>query len=272
MKWPLVLAPLLCGVYTKNLQQTFVREPESVTAREGEAVTLACSVAHKVGVLQWTKDDFGLGTARSLPGYSRLSMVGGAEDGEDSGQWNLRLEEVRLEDDGRYQCQVGATDTAPPLRSRYARLTVLTAPEPPVLTAGPRLRLEEGRLGLVQCISRGGHPASVIRWRLNGQLVSSGIQENVTNMKDSKKTITVSTLKFPATTNLSGAELVCEAENAAAAEAGIVRTLVEVEYKPRVALQTDKGEYAEGDRVTVVCSVDALPQQVTLQLVILYFR
>ena len=173
--------PLLLQIFavsfvsSQNLQQRFIREPQSVTVTEGDSVTLDCSVSDKVGVLQWTKDDFGLGTSRSLPGYSRLTMAGADND-----TWNLQIENVTLEDDGRYQCQVGATETVGPIRSEYATLSVLSPPEPPVLTVGPVMRLEEAGVGLVQCISRGGHPASMIRWKLNGQLVSSGIQENVT--------------------------------------------------------------------------------------------
>ena len=36
-------------------------------------VVLPCTVEDKEGLLQWTKDDFGLGTKRDLPGYSRSS-------------------------------------------------------------------------------------------------------------------------------------------------------------------------------------------------------
>ena len=46
----------------KVLVQTFMEEPENVSVREGENVTLACSVDNKVGTLQWTRDDFGVGT------------------------------------------------------------------------------------------------------------------------------------------------------------------------------------------------------------------
>ena len=32
-------------------------------------VVLPCTVEDKEGLLQWTKDDFGLGTKSDLPGY-----------------------------------------------------------------------------------------------------------------------------------------------------------------------------------------------------------
>ena len=262
MKWIIVAQVLLafCLVSGRNLQQKFITEPTSVTVSEGANVTLECRVSDKVGVLQWTKDDFGLGTSRSLPGYSRFSMLGTNND-----TWNLRIENISLEDDGKYQCQVGATETIGPIRSQYATLTVLSPPEPPVLTVGARVKLEEGGVGMVQCISRGGHPASMIKWKLNGQLVTSGIQENVSQIKDSKKMITISTLKFPVTINLSGAELVCEAENKALSDTQIVKTHIEVEYKPRATLQVNKSEYFEGDTLRMACEANARPQEVSYQ-------
>lgn len=47
----------------------------------GSRVTLPCRVEGKVGQLQWTKDDFGLGTHRHLTGYERYKMVGSDEEG-----------------------------------------------------------------------------------------------------------------------------------------------------------------------------------------------
>ena len=42
-------------------------------------VVLPCSVANKRGILQWTKDGFGLGIQRDLPGECG---VGGESDGD----------------------------------------------------------------------------------------------------------------------------------------------------------------------------------------------
>lgn len=257
---PLLVIILTSLVSAKNLQQRFLTEPVSVRVREGATVSLECSVAGMGGVLQWTKDGFGLGTSRELPGYTRLSMKGGNNE-----TWDLEILDVRLEDDGVYQCQVGATETLGPIRSENAVVSVLKEPELPVLTVPEVMRLEEDKVGLVQCVSRGGHPASMIRWRINGELVSSGITENVTNMRDTKRTVTTSTLKFPATVNLSGSELSCEAENEANTGPHIVKTRLQVEYKPRVALQVNKDSPTEGETITAVCNVDALPQQVSYQ-------
>ena len=258
---PVISLLLLLTVRARNLQQNFLKQPESVRVVEGGNVTLECGVSNKVGVLQWTKDDFGLGTSRALPGYSRISMVGGNNE-----TWNLQILNVSLEDDGKYQCQVGATETSQPIRSEYARLTVLSAPEPPVLTVGSVMKAEEGGIAVVQCISRGGHPASVIRWRLDGQLVTAGIEEAVSQVKDSKRMLTVSTLQFPVTLGLAGSELVCEAENKAG-PAETVRTEIDVEFKPKVSLRSDlrSDQLTEGQTVTFSCQAEAAPAEVSFQ-------
>lgn len=63
-------------------EQKFAMEPQDQTAVVGSRVTLPCRVIDKSGILQWTKDDFGLGTHRNLSGFDRYSMIGSDEEGE----------------------------------------------------------------------------------------------------------------------------------------------------------------------------------------------
>ena len=62
-------------------EQAFLREPFDQMASVGEHVTLPCRVVNKKGVLQWTRDGFGLGTDRNLTGYHRYRMSGSDEEG-----------------------------------------------------------------------------------------------------------------------------------------------------------------------------------------------
>lgn len=62
--------------------QKFAMEPQDQTAVVGSRVTLPCRVIDKSGILQWTKDDFGLGTHRNLSGFDRYTMIGSDEEGE----------------------------------------------------------------------------------------------------------------------------------------------------------------------------------------------
>ena len=57
--------------------------PQDQTAAEGEHVTLPCRVSDRRGVLQWTRDDFGLGSDRRLDGFSRYAMTGSDDEGKD---------------------------------------------------------------------------------------------------------------------------------------------------------------------------------------------
>ena len=63
------------------LAQSFLREPFDQIAAVGEHVTLPCRVINKRGVLQWTRDDFGLGSERQLTGFDRYQMTGSDEEG-----------------------------------------------------------------------------------------------------------------------------------------------------------------------------------------------
>ena len=92
------------GVHSgEKVEQRFAMEPQDQTAIVGSRVTLPCRVENKLGMLQWTKDDFGLGTHRNLSGFDRYSMVGSDEEGD----FSLDIYPVMLDDDARYQCQVG---------------------------------------------------------------------------------------------------------------------------------------------------------------------
>jgi hypothetical protein len=65
-----------------GVEQRFAMEPQDQTAIVGSRVTLPCRVINKTGVLQWTKDDFGLGTHRNLSGFDRYAMIGSDEEGQ----------------------------------------------------------------------------------------------------------------------------------------------------------------------------------------------
>lgn len=84
-----------------SANQTFTLQPEDHSVVIGSKVLLPCRVEHKQGVLQWTKDDFGLGTQRdlSLSGFERYTMIGTDADGD----YTLQIDSVTLDDDAKYQ-------------------------------------------------------------------------------------------------------------------------------------------------------------------------
>ena len=62
--------------------QRFANQPSPQTAVIGSVVVLPCRVINKVGELQWTRDDFGLGNERELTAFKRYKMIGSHEEGE----------------------------------------------------------------------------------------------------------------------------------------------------------------------------------------------
>lgn len=102
-----VLAMMSCvspfSHLTSDDEQVFAMEPQDQVAVVGTRVILPCRVLHKKGVLQWTKDDFGLGTRRKLSAFDRYTMIGS----DDEGDYSLQIFPVMLDDEARYQCQVG---------------------------------------------------------------------------------------------------------------------------------------------------------------------
>lgn len=162
MQW-LLLAALFglarSSPYTSYQNQRFAMEPQDQTAVVGARVTLPCRVINKQGTLQWTKDDFGLGTSRDLSGFERYAMVGSDEEGD----YSLDIYPVMLDDDARYQCQVSpGPEGQPAIRSTFAGLTVLVPPESPKITQGDVIYATEDRKVEIECVSVGGKPAAEV--------------------------------------------------------------------------------------------------------------
>ena len=70
--------------------------------------------------------------------------------------WNLQIDPVSIEDDGRYQCQMT------PLRSRYAYLNVWKTPEDPFVENGPIIKVKESVEVKLTCVARNGKPPAKV--------------------------------------------------------------------------------------------------------------
>lgn len=95
----LIIIPAMAFVTTFGEEQQFAIEPLDQVAVVGTRVILPCRVLNKKGILQWTKDDFGLGTRRRLSAFERYTMVGSDEEGD----FSLNIYPVTLDDDAKYQ-------------------------------------------------------------------------------------------------------------------------------------------------------------------------
>ncbi|XP_046635750.1 irregular chiasm C-roughest protein-like isoform X2 [Daphnia pulicaria] len=269
-RWSLVVLAFVCSVGGSNGQangqslrqvQRFEREPEDQTAVVGETVVMACRVLNKGGVLQWTKDDFGLGSDRNLSGFERYSMIGT----EDEGTFSLQIRPVTLEDDGRFQCQVspGPEPASMAIRSRYATLAVTIPPEPPQIVQGSHLITTEDREVELECQSRSGKPAAEIIWLDgDGNLITNNVEVFKEVLADGKRTNVKSVLKLSPKMHYHNKNITCQAQNAAERSPRSVSLLMEVKYAPKVTVTVEQGRIAELESVRLSCHADANPPNV----------
>lgn len=236
--------------------QTFVRQPSDQYVRLGETVLLPCQVANAVGRVQWTRDEFGLGVIRDLPSYPRYQMIG--DDTE--GIYSLQIQRVALEDDAVFQCQAGAANDQPGIRSRNAHLMVLVAPDSPRILQGSKVQVDEGSNITLQCESRGGKPAVEIEWVGGKNEVINGSEVRVSTEDDGKRTISVASLTLKATAALNGESVMCRAHNAALAAPQTTAIQLSVRYKPRLRITADQSQLRELDDVILTCHSAANPE------------
>ncbi|TMW50115.1 hypothetical protein DOY81_004798 [Sarcophaga bullata] len=247
---------------TTSEGQHFAMEPQDQTAVVGSRVTLPCRVMEKIGALQWTKDDFGLGQHRNLSGFERYSMVGSDEEGD----FSLDIFPVMLDDDARYQCQVGPGPNGEAgIRSRFAKLTVLVPPEAPKILQGDHLVTTEDREIELECDSVGGKPAAEITWIDGlGNVLSKGIEYVKEPLADSRRITAKSILKLTPKKEHHNTTFTCQAQNTADRTYRSAKILLEVKYAPKVTVSVVGGALAggripEGAEVILSCQADANP-------------
>ncbi|CAK1549208.1 unnamed protein product [Leptosia nina] len=242
-------------------EQRFAMEPQDQSAIVGSRVTLPCRVEHKAGTLQWTKDDFGLGTHRNLSGYERYSMIGSDEEGD----YSLDIRDVTLEDDGTYQCQVSSgLSGAPAIRSRYAHLTVLVAPDPPRILQGAFIDSTEDQPVDIECVSEGGKPAAEITWVDGNQnVIKNNVQSKVELLPDEQRYRTRSVLRLIPSKAYHNQTITCQAQNTADRAYRMATVHIEVKYAPKINVSIKSGSVngrvPEGSEARFRCLVDANP-------------
>ncbi|KAH8387389.1 hypothetical protein KR093_006873 [Drosophila rubida] len=220
------------SLYTSYQNQRFAMEPQDQTAVVGARVTLPCRVINKQGTLQWTKDDFGLGTSRDLSGFERYAMVGSDEEGD----YSLDIYPVMLDDDAKYQCQVSpGPEGQPAIRSTFAGLTVLVPPEAPKITQGDVIYATEDRKVEIECVSIGGKPAAEITWIDGlGNVLTDNIEYTVIPLPDLRRYTAKSLLRLTPKKEHHNTSFTCQAQNTADRTYRSAKIRVEVKYAPKV--------------------------------------
>ncbi|KAK9687436.1 Immunoglobulin I-set domain [Popillia japonica] len=241
-------------------------EPQDQTAVQGSRVTLPCRVIDKSGILQWTKDDFGLGTHRNLSGFERYSMIGSDEEGD----YSLDIYPVMLDDDAKYECQVSPGPLGQPgIRSHVATITVLVPPDPPKIVQGDFLVTTEDREIELECVSYGGKPAAEITWIDGlGNVLTEGIEYIAEELSDGRRFTAKSILKLTPRKQHHNTTFTCQAQNTAERTHRSAKLKLEVKYAPKVTVSiisgtAPNGRIPEGAEVHIGCHADANPIDVT---------
>ncbi|KAB1255062.1 Protein turtle-like protein B [Camelus dromedarius] len=154
-------------------------EPEFVTARAGESVVLRCDVVHPVTgqpppyVVEWFK--FGV----PIPIFIKFGYYPPHVDPEYAGRASLhdkaslRLEQVRAEDQGWYECKVLLLDQQYDTfhNGSWVHLTINA---PPTFTETPPQYIEakEGSSVTMTCTAF-GNPKPIVTWLKEGTLLGA---------------------------------------------------------------------------------------------------
>ncbi|XP_045108723.1 irregular chiasm C-roughest protein-like isoform X2 [Portunus trituberculatus] len=242
-------------------EQRFVQQPENVTVKHGESVTLPCKIADRKGAVQWTKDGFGLGTDKDLLGFSRYRM----NVDETAGVYNLHIQPVLVEDDARYQCQVGGAEGERHLKSATATLTVhfppTDSPDQVYLDTSSPMETTSGSPVRITCEAGLSAPASEIEWYMNGKEGVSGGKVNTTKTPQHNSILVAvkSRLDLTPEKKHHQANISCEVRHKAL-ETPIVRSVVmSVKYPPDPTITVDSAKIQEKDDVMFKCEAEANP-------------
>ncbi|XP_027743860.1 protein turtle homolog B isoform X1 [Empidonax traillii] len=157
-------------------------EPEFVTARAGESVILGCDVIHPLTgqpppyVVEWFK--FGV----PIPIFIKFGFYPPHVDPEYAGRASLhdkaslRIEQVRSEDQGWYECKVLMLDQQYDTfhNGSWVHLTVNGEQAPPTFTETPPQYVEakEGSSVTLTCMAF-GNPKPIVTWLREGDLLGA---------------------------------------------------------------------------------------------------
>nr|XP_031527826.1 kin of IRRE-like protein 2 isoform X3 [Vicugna pacos] len=188
---------------------------------------------------------------RGRAGWSRYWISGNAA----SGQHDLHIRPVELEDQASYECQA----TQAGLRSRPAQLHVLVPPEAPQVLGGPSVSLVAGIPANLTCQSRGdARPTPELLWFRDGVRLD-GATFHQTLLKEGTTGSVESILSLTPSSHDDGATLVCRARSQAMPAGKDTAVTLSLQYPPVVTLSAEPQTVQEGEKVTFRCQATAQP-------------
>ncbi|XP_070354973.1 kin of IRRE-like protein 2 isoform X6 [Equus asinus] len=251
MPVPALLLLFLCLRGRAGGLPHFLQQPDDLVVLLGDEARLSCALGAYRGLVQWTKDGLALGGERDLPGWSRYWISGNAA----SGQHDLHIKPVELEDQASYECQA----TQAGLRSRPAQLHVLVPPEAPQVLGGPSVSLVAGVPANLTCRSHGdAHPTPELLWFRDGVRLD-GTTFHQTLLKEGTTGSVESILFLTPSSHDDGATLVCRARSQALPAGKDTAITLSLQYPPVVTLSAEPQTVQEGEKVTFLCQATAQP-------------
>ena len=155
---------------TWGQDQRFTVTPQTMNVTLGSEVTLPCKIQNRVGQVQWVKSGVTLGYDRNISGYPRYSIVGSVIDGE----FNFQINNVSLDDEGEYECQV----LGPPILRAPASLWVDIRPSR--IEMEPLGQVKENEETEITCKVFDARPqAEIVLKRAGAEYSVTSIEENV---------------------------------------------------------------------------------------------
>ncbi|XP_014673249.1 PREDICTED: irregular chiasm C-roughest protein-like [Priapulus caudatus] len=248
--WSIVLLLFfLIDIQIGAAMQRFLVEPQDVNIIKDHTVILPCVVEGAIGVVQWTKDEFGLGNDRKLPYFPRYSLVGN----ESAGEYNLQVMNVELGDDAIYQCQIGATPSMPAVLSNNAKLNVLVAPNNPEIAEGSKIQVTADVPFNLTCRADGGKPAATLAWHDHSGAPARRERDSL------KKMNAVQWINITPTREYAGKAFTCLMHHPALTAPRSVQVQMDVLYAPALRMTVVPYSVREYDNVVVHCQATANP-------------
>ncbi|XP_014362563.2 hemicentin-2 [Papilio machaon] len=239
-------------------------EDEQHDAHEGDDVTLQCRFSLPPGpdslTYYWVRNTAS-GHDNVAIGNIPLETNYQIKYAPSEGRFDLLVSNVTYErDNGRFECRVKAGGSGRTLHAQGHALTVLTPPQPPRLTPGPRALAHEEQELRLQCSSSGGSPEPSIKWYREGSpsVLEASLEHGRTRAEPS-----VATLVLTPRREDDGAVFRCVVWNRAMAAGGQYNATVQlsVNYFPRVEIGPENPLRIEVDgTATMDCKVDAKPK------------
>ncbi|XP_078699893.1 nephrin-like [Branchiostoma floridae x Branchiostoma belcheri] len=132
-----------------------------------------------------------------------------------SGEYSLLIENVNLNDETGFQCQLGPPN---PIGSRTARVTVLLPPDDPTIegyNTGVDIPVTPSQGLQLTCRCNNGKPAANLTWYRNGEEITEGVSYSRENTGTEKRQNATSVLQLNPTADDNGARYECRAGHAA---------------------------------------------------------